>query len=128
MLGRTTKSIGRWRQLTASLLVCALIFQGLMLAFAGAQAAAGASSEIDGAGFELCRHGGSSPSDPASDRSDGHCVLCLAGAMFVLHAPPASAEFHRVAHAVAPWQFACWRLPARTVDATALPRGPPSAA
>jgi hypothetical protein len=128
MSERTSRSTGGWRQWIAGLLVFALVVQGLMLALAGAQASAGATGEPDWAGFEVCRHGGTSPSDPASDTADGHCVPCLAGATLVLHAPPPSAECHRVAHTVAPWRLARWRLPALTVDATALPRGPPSSA
>jgi hypothetical protein len=118
-----------WRQLTACILACALIFQGIAFTLAGARVAADAATASDLAAFELCRHdGGATPGAPEAPAADSHCIFCLAGATYVLGTPAAAAQFHIVSFALAPWSFETWRLPVATVDASARPRGPPLAA
>jgi hypothetical protein len=134
MLGRLRRSEGR--QFAAAILIFALMFQGIALAVATGRPVANAAGDANWAGFEICRR--SSPSNPGGDaaaphgapeqRSDAHCIFCLAGATHVFGAPAPSAEFHGViALTIMPWTFTAWRLPAHTVDASARPRGPPPA-
>jgi hypothetical protein len=114
-----------WRQLAASALVFALLFQGMMFAVAGAQIAANALGSVDWVGSPLCRHdGGSAPQQPAAD---GHCVFCIVGANYVLGAPSYALEFHIIIVATTPRPLTAWRLTPATVDASARPRGPPTA-
>jgi hypothetical protein len=123
-----------WRRLTACMLICALVLQGVAFTFAGATLAAGAAgaagaADWAGAGFELCRHtaGGAPGGVPATPAADTHCIFCLAGAN-VLSASASTPECDIIAVAIAPWRFAAWRLPADTVDASTRARGPPPAA
>src|SRR5579883_3295132 len=78
------------------------------------------------AGFELCRHDGGTPggSAPESPGADSHCIFCLAGAAYI-DAPAATLQSHTITFAMLSWSFKAWRLPAATVNASALPRGPP---
>jgi hypothetical protein len=118
---------GGWRRLTACALVLALVIQGMAFSLAGARLAAAAAT--DGAGFELCRHDAGTPGGaPEAPVADSCCILCLAGASYVLDAPTVAPGFHAIAFALVPWRFEVWRLPATTVDASARPRGPPTAA
>jgi hypothetical protein len=130
MTEATTGSGGMWRQLTACVLVCALVIQGMAFALMGGAGAAGATAGADVAGFELCRHDAAPSPDggPAGPVADAHCAFCLAGAAFVAVDPAPAPEFQFVSIAIAPWPFAVWRLPTRTVDASARPRGPPPVA
>jgi hypothetical protein len=115
-----------WRQLTACVLVFALILQGVAFTLAGARLAAADPADT-AAGFELCRHDGGTAGGgaPESPGADSHCIFCLAGATY-LDAPAAAAsEFHTITFAVLSWSFSAWRLPAATVNASARPRGPP---
>ena len=130
MTEATTGSGGIWRQLTACLLVCALVIQGLAFALTAGASAAGTTAGADVAGFELCRHDGASIPDcaPASPLADAHCAFCLAGAAFVAIDCAPTPEFHVVSITITPWAFAVWRLPTHTVDASARPRGPPPVA
>jgi hypothetical protein len=124
-----TSAGGGWRRLTACIVVCALVVQGIAFSLAGARLATDAAAASDFAAFELCRHdAGAAPgSAPEAPAADSHCIFCLAGATCVLCTPAAAAEFHTIAFAVRPWPFVTWRLPADTVDASARPRGPPTA-
>ena len=130
MTEATTGSSGIWRQLTACLLVCALVIQGMAFALMGGASATSVTAGPDVAGFELCRHDGPSAPDsgPAGPLADSHCAFCLAGAAFVAADCAPAPEFHVVSMTIAPWPFAPWRLPTHTVDASARPRGPPPAA
>jgi len=121
-----------WRRLTAGILICALLLQGVAFTFAGSRLAgeaAGAAGAADWAGFELCRHNaGAAPGGaPATPATDSHCIFCLAGAT-LLGAPASAPECRTIAIAITPWPFAAWRLPADTVDASTRARGPPPAA
>ncbi len=130
MTEATTGSGSIWRQLTACLLVCALVIQGMAFALMGGASAAGTTAGADVAGFALCRHDGAPTPDggPAGLLTDAHCAFCLAGAAFVAADGAPAPEFHVVSITITPWPFAVWRLPTRTVDASARPRGPPPVA
>jgi len=137
MLGRLRRSASR--QFTAVALIVALMLQGMAVTAAFAHVAAdGASNSL---GFEICRHNGGLTGDSgltdageaaipgsAPEGSGAHCVFCLAGAAYALDAPLPSADFHVIIRPIVPWPFTVWRLPARTVYASARPRGPPPAA
>jgi hypothetical protein len=125
----TTGSCGALRRFTACILVVALVLQGIAFTLAAARPAADPVGAPDSAGFELCSHGGGTASGgaPESPAADSHCIFCLAGAAYV-GAPAAALEFHTITFAVLSWPFHAWRLPAVTVNASALPRGPPLAA
>jgi hypothetical protein len=119
-------------QFTATILILALVLQGMALAVAVGRLAAGSA---DWPGFEICRHAGpanaaddaAAPGNAPEPRSDVHCILCLAGATHALGATPSGVEFSVVPFTIVPWTFTAWRLPAHTVDASARPRGPPPA-
>ena len=107
------------------------------IAFAVSSAIAGALSGLsadaavaaDWAGFELCRHDAAAPQqDPGGPAGDTHCVFCVAGPGFVLEPPAVSTRFCPVELSIAPWPLMAWRLAPATVDASARPRGPPTAA
>jgi hypothetical protein len=119
-----------WRRLTAGVLICALLLQGVAFVLEGARLAAAAAGTADWASFELCRHDGGAVPDgtPESPAADSHCIFCLAGATYVLGGSASTPKFRTIAFAVVPWPFVVWRLPADTVDASARPRGPPTAA
>jgi hypothetical protein len=120
-----------WRRLTACLLVYALFMHGLAFAMVGARVNVDPAGAPDLAGFELCRHDAGTPNQPAPDQpaTDAHCVFCVAGPGYVLEPPPALfTAFHPVAITLAPWPVVTWRLAPATVDASARPRGPPTAA
>jgi hypothetical protein len=130
MLGRLGRSGGG--QLAAAILIFALALQGMVFAVASGLAA-GAAGNAKRADFEICRDrpagaGGdaAAPGSAPVERSDAHCVFCLAGALHALGAPPPGTEFHAVAFAIVPWTFTAMRLPAHTVNANARPRGPPA--
>ena len=140
MLGRLRRSVSR--QFTAVALVVALMLQGMAVtaAFAhvAAKAADGASNSL---GFEICHHSGGLTEDSgltdageaaipgsAPEGSGAHCVFCLAGTAYALDAPLPSADFYVIIRSIVPWPFTAWRLPARTVYASARPRGPPPVA
>jgi hypothetical protein len=79
------------RRLTASILICALVLQGIAFTFAGARLAAGAglaanargavgvgrAADWAGADFELCRHNAGAAPDgvPAIPAADTHCIF-----------------------------------------------------
>ncbi len=112
-----------WRRLTACVLVFALVLQGIAFTLAGTRRPA---YLIGAAGWELCRYdGGTAPGGaPESPVPDGHCMLCLAGANYLV-APAATSEFRSITFAVWPWWFAALRLPPADGNASAQPRGPP---
>lgn len=114
-----------WQRLAACVVVFALILQGAAFTLAGVGLAAADPTDT-AAGFQLCRHDGGTAggSAPESPPSDGHCILCFAGATY-FDAPAAAPEFHTVTFAVLAWSFTAWRLLATTVNAGAPPRGPP---
>ncbi len=122
-LAKCTRS-GRQR-LAACVLIFALILQGIALTLAGARLAAADPADT-AAGFVLCRHDGGTPggSAPESPGADSHCIFCLAGAAYI-DAPAATLQSHTITFAMLSWSFKAWRLPAATVNASALPRGPP---
>jgi hypothetical protein len=122
------ESSGRmWRQLAASVLIFALLFQGMMFAVAGAQIATDAVNSVDWTGSPLCRHDGGNGTAPESPAADQHCIFCVLGATCALGAPSDAPEFHIVLIATTPWPLTAWRLALTTVDASARPRGPPAA-
>jgi hypothetical protein len=130
MHGRARRWVG-WRRLTACLLIYALFMHGLAFAMAGSRINVDPAGAPDWAGFELCRHDAGAPNQPAPDQpaTDTHCVFCVAGPGFVLEPPLlAFTEFHPVEISLAPWPLVAWRLAPATVDASARPRGPPTAA
>jgi hypothetical protein len=130
MLGRLRRSGSG--QFAATILIFALMLQGMALAVASGRLTAESTDWTD---FVICRHSG--PANAGSDaaipggapeqRSDAHCVFCLAGALHALGAPPPNTEFYVVAFTIEPWSFTVRRLSAHTVDASARPRGPPLA-
>jgi hypothetical protein len=130
MSGRLLRSGGG--QFVATILIFALMLQGMALAVSTSRLAAHGT---DWTGFEICRHSGPAntgkntavPGGGPEQRSDAHCIFCLAGAAHALGAQPPNAEFQPVAFTILPWTFSVWRLPAHTVDAGARPRGPPPA-
>jgi hypothetical protein len=133
MLGPLQRSgSGRF---AATILILALILQGMALAVAAGRLAYGVAGGTDATGFEICRHPGSAstggdapaPGGAPEQRSGAHCVLCLAGGTYALGAPPSNPAFHVVAFTIIPWTFTVWPLPAHTVDSSARPRGPPPA-
>jgi hypothetical protein len=120
------------RQFAAIVLTFALVLQGVALAAATGRLAPNAATE-GWAAFELCQHSGSAHDNSfapggAPESSDTHCIFCLAGVSYALDAPLPSVAFHVIAITIAPWIFTVWLLPALAVDASARPRGPPSAA
>jgi hypothetical protein len=121
------------RQLAAVVLTFALLLQGVASAGATGRLAASANTDAGWAAFELCHHSSSADEGNASapagvpENSDAHCIFCLAGASYALQAPLPSVAFHIIIIAIMPWTFTAWRLPALTVDASARPRGPPTA-
>jgi hypothetical protein len=133
MLGRLRRSVGR--QFAATILIFALVLQSVALAVAAGRLSDNAATDPNRAGFELCRHNSPASDDDdaavpgsAPERFGAHCIICLAGAPHALEAPILSAEFYVFTLTIVPWSFMAWRLPARTVDAVAWPRGPPPAA
>jgi hypothetical protein len=137
---RNVQGWQRWRRLTACLLIYALFVHGIAFAVSSAMAGAtmsGARLSADGAGatdwagFQLCRHDNTAPGepgDPGGPATDAHCVFCVAGPGFVLEPPAVSTVFCPVELSIAPWPLAAWRVVPATVDASARPRGPPTAA
>ncbi len=134
MFGQVRRSGGR--RFVAALLIFALMLQTLTVAAAAVRGAAGAA-DIDPSwlGFEICHHdgstddGGNAGSGGVPDRSSNtHCIFCFIGGAPLLEAPLYGTEFHAIIFTVIPWIFPVWRLPTITVDASARPRGPPSAA
>jgi hypothetical protein len=117
---RNTQGWQRWQRLTACLLIYALFMHGIAFAVAGAMS--GARLSADGAGaaylaaFELCTHNNAAPGQPGA-----------AGPGFVLEPPAVSTVFCPVEISTTPWPLAAWRLAPATVDASARPRGPPTA-
>jgi hypothetical protein len=134
MLVRLRRSGSGWRQLVASVLIFAVMLQGMAFAVAAGRVAANAASDTDRAGFELCRHkgfgddgGNAAAPGGAPVRSSSHCVFCLSAASYLLGAPNHAPEFRTIVLTIAPWTITAWRLPAITVNASARPRGPPLA-
>jgi hypothetical protein len=136
---RNTQGWQRWRRLTACLLIYALFLHGIAFAISGAMAGAMSAARLsaDGAGgadlaaFGLCSHNNAAPGqpgDPGSAPADTHCVFCVAGPGFVLEPPAVSTVFCPIEISITPWPLAAWRLAPATVDASARPRGPPTAA
>jgi hypothetical protein len=132
---RSAQGWQTWRKWTACVLIFALFMHGI--AFAASSAIAGGMSgpsadaavAADWAGFELCRHDSTAPQhDPGGPAGDTHCVFCVAGPGFVLEPPAVSTVFCPVELSIAPWPLVAWRLAPATVDASARPRGPPTAA
>jgi hypothetical protein len=129
MHGRAQRWLG-WRRLIACLLVCAVFMHGVAFAMAGARLNIDPAGAPDGTGFELCRHDAGTPNQPAPDQpaTDTHCVFCIAGPGFVIEPPFAAfTQFHPAEISLAPWPVTAWRLAPATVDASARPRGPPTA-
>jgi hypothetical protein len=131
MLGRLRRSVGR--QFAATILIFALVLQSVALAVAAGRLSDNAATDPNRAGFEVCRHNGPASGDgdtavpgSAPERFGAHCIVCLAGAPHALEAPISSAEFRVLILTIVPWTFTAWRLPVRTVDAGAWPRGPPA--
>jgi hypothetical protein len=62
---------------------------------------------------------------PATPRGGDHCIFCLAGAIPILPPPSFAAHFHLTVARVPTYSIETWRLPAKTVDASSRPRGPP---
>ena len=56
-----------WRRLTAGVLICAVLLQGMAFALDGARFAAAAVGTADWASFELCRHDGGAAPDGAPE-------------------------------------------------------------
>ncbi|MBV9971296.1 MAG: hypothetical protein JO228_15040 [Xanthobacteraceae bacterium] len=128
MHGRAQGWVG-WRRLTAGLLVFALFMHGVAFAMASSRLNVEPTGAPDWAGFELCRHDAGAPNQPDQPAADTHCVFCVAGSGFVLEPPLAAfTPFHPVEIALAPWPMMAWRLAPATVDPSARPRGPPTAA
>jgi hypothetical protein len=129
------KSVARhwedgWRQITAGVLIFALVLQGLAFALAANGREIGPSADLASfAGFELCSHnaGAAPPAAPENQPAGAHCVFCLAAVSHALDAAPPALDFHAVVITVVSWLPAVWRLPTTTVDLSARPRGPPSA-
>jgi hypothetical protein len=133
MLGRLRRSVGR--QFAATILIFALVLQSVAVAVAAGRLSDTATADPNRVGFEICRHSGPASDDGDADvpgnapeRFGAHCIVCLAEAPYALEAQTSSAEFHVLILTIVPWTFTAWRLPARTVDAGAWPRGPPPAA
>ncbi len=132
MVGRLHGLMRVGRQLAATMLIFALLLQGVAFAFASGSLAATPAGDIGRAGLELCLHdtsgadpAGGTPEKPAADQ---HCIFCLAGTPYVLDAAASAPPFRTIAFAMVSWPFVAWRLPAVTVNASARPRGPPLAA
>jgi hypothetical protein len=125
MLGQLRRS--GWRPFAAAILIFAIMLQSI----AAAAGCLGTDNDSNEAGFEICLHNSGKAGalgGVPDDSTDAHCVFCLAGATYALEAPILSAEFHAILVAIVPRPFTAWRLPPVTVDASARPRGPPSAA
>ena len=132
MLSSVRKSERLWRRVAACVLIYALFLQGLAFAFSGAQLAGDAAGDPGWAGFELCQHDGGAPvlpsNAPESPADCNHCILCAAGAAYILAAPFFATDFRIIVIAPTSWPLTRWRLPATTVHSSAQPRGPPLAA
>jgi hypothetical protein len=116
-----------WRPVAVAILMFAIMLQSMAIA----AYRLGAINEANGADFEICQHDSGDAGAPGGvpDRStDAHCIFCLAGAMYALETPIPGAESHVILLAIVRWPFTAWRLPPISVDASARPRGPPSAA
>ena len=117
------------RRLGVSVLIFALLVQGMALAFASGRLGAAASGDLSWAGFELCSHNGSpaqSGDGTNSPVTSEHCIFCLSGASLAALPFPAG-TFIAALYAIVPWQFTVWHLPPGPVNASAQPRGPPFA-
>jgi hypothetical protein len=120
-----------WRRLTACLLVCVLFLHGMAGAMAGVRLSVDPAGGADWAGFELCQHNNALPTLPGApdgQAGDTHCVFCVSGPGFVLTPPAVFDVFSPVEISIVPWPLVAWRVAPATVDASARPRGPPSAA
>jgi hypothetical protein len=118
-----------WQRVAACVLVFALIIQGLAFTLARDAVAGDPSTAANPAGFELCSHDGTSPgAAPGHPAADNHCIFCLAAASYALNTATATLDFHVIAIVIVPWRLVALKLPITTVDASARPRGPPSAA
>lgn len=120
------------RQFATALLIFALMLQSMAFAVANGRLAANAADDANWAGFEICRGSGPTnnaavPGSAPEQQSDTHCIFCLAGLTYAF-GPLPSTKSHVVAFTIVSWTFTAWRLPALSVDASARPRGPPSAA
>jgi len=122
--------MGLWRRLTAAVLVCALVLQGVAFALTSARLIA-TTVNTDWAGVEICHHDGGASrlpgSVPDTPLDCARCIFCLAGAVYVFHGPTPRLDARTLAVAIVSWPRLAWRLPARRVDAAAWPRGPPLA-
>jgi hypothetical protein len=121
------RSEGSWRQITACILVVALMLQGLAFALASNALDIDPSDPANFAGFEICSHQGSAPpAVPGSPAANTHCIFCLAGVSHALGTAPPTLDFHAVVMTVVvSWVPVVWRLPTTTGDISTRPRGPP---
>jgi hypothetical protein len=119
-----------WRRILSCLLAYAIVLQGLIFAVDAGRPAFAAAPDAAWAGFPLCSHGdegGSAPASPQAPATCDHCILCLAGVVFVSSAPPATPAFGAMKISDAAWLLAAPQLAAFLVNRSAWPRGPPTA-
>lgn len=122
----------RSRRAIACALAYAFALQGFIFALDIGNAAFAAANGVARAGFELCIHGGPAPkqSDVPTQSPTGnvHCILCMAGAVFLNSAPPAPPDYREALLSSAMAPLSVPHLVAVAVIESAWPRGPPAAA
>jgi hypothetical protein len=129
MQGWSNRSKRMWRRATASVLIYLLVLQGMALALAGSRLAS-AEDSAGGITLEVCHHNGDASNAPAQtpDPIDNSCcIICVAGANFVLAAFGTTPGFEPIVFAAVRWPVAVSQLPTRSIDANFRPRGPPTA-
>jgi len=121
------RSERRRSRFVAIALIYLVMLQGVVVTAANVKLVPDAADRW--ASLELCLHDGGSkdaPVDiPASPSDRHHCILCLVGAAPVLPSQIIALPVHFVDMPAAHWTKDAWPLPAKTVDASARPRGPP---
>jgi hypothetical protein len=121
-----------WRRVFACVLIYALVLQGFIFAVADGLPAIGGAEKTAWSGLALCAHSGggsTSPDAPSQNPiGDNHCLLCIAGAVYLDCPPPATTFFNKVVLTNVAWPLSATRLIAFVVNENAWPRGPPAAA
>jgi hypothetical protein len=130
MSGSSERAKRVWRQVTAYALIYALVLQGMIVALAGASFV-GTADNRGISSYEICHHDGATPDAPsqAPDQSDNSCcIVCLAGASYVVADVDVLIDLHPIEFAAVRWPTTTLPSLTRIVDANARPRGPPAAA
>ena len=128
----TAGSKNGYRRFLACALAYALAVQGFLFALDIGGSAVGAANAAAVGVIELCSHSSNTSDLPGTPShipvGDNHCLFCIVGAVYVHCAPPGTPQYDTVAQAQAVWVLPTPELTAPPVNASAWPRGPPTAA